>query len=746
MNGPGNQAFPTLPTQVIFDLGDDGYTGWAANNRGLDGNAVPFMLNGTAPNGQTWQTYITNLGTVKRYIAISSGINEAYHVPGYTTTQFKTDLGQMIDIARAGGHFVILQTLSETDDGAPVAYKDAMIAVSQTKNVPLIDIFEYSSQYRLQQNLTIYQMVPDGTHPTGPSGAGLPPPGNGYEGLGNYWYSRFVNIAGLSNTVITTDPTPVISSSSDLALVGRMSFREDFLGSALDTTYWEATMPTESVGQSGTSYGNPDFNTNNWDVSNSCLNIWPLTNSSGSFFRKSFSTAGMFQQQYGYFEMRAKLPVGLGCWPAFWLLNMDTAARPEIDIMEAYSGGGTITPWGTSSNQPVNYGATVWSSNFNNGNPAMLAMYKLSDYMAVQRLDDSFHRYGALVTSTYIKFYFDGAQLGPTINISDKNYKEFIILDLWYGSASNAPTVAGTPQGKSNSYAIDYVYAWQMADGSTTFSGSAPIYSSSAPAPTPTPTPAPAPVPVPAPAPSPGGSGATPYGRPANLYSALTFEDLFNGTSLNSGTWNNQIWYQSDFTPHNYDVSGGNCRIWPDSSTGFKDRALTTQDKWTQLYGYFECRAKLNIGAGCWPAFWLFSQNTGLQHEIDILEAYPGGGPSKGWGTSALHPNNFAGTVWNNGSSNVGSNKMSDYMATFDLSADFNIYACHWDSAGVTFFFNGSQMGPKIYTSQMNTPMYILLDLWFGSASGSPNTSQTPSGPSNAVLFDYVRAWKVLNP
>ena len=48
----------------------------------------------------------------------------------------------------------------------------------------------------------------------------------------------------------------------------------------------------------------------------------------------------LFNQRYGKFEFRAKLPTGKGIWPALWLLPQDSkyggwAASGEIDMMEA---------------------------------------------------------------------------------------------------------------------------------------------------------------------------------------------------------------------------------------------------------------------------------------------------------------------------------------------------------------------------------------------------------------------------
>lgn len=76
------------------------------------------------------------------------------------------------------------------------------------------------------------------------------------------------------------------------------------------------------------------------------------------------STQGLFEQAYGRFEARIKMPWGPGIWPAFWMLgsNIETVEWPqcgEIDIMEyrgqepniihgsvhgpGYSGGSPIT-------------------------------------------------------------------------------------------------------------------------------------------------------------------------------------------------------------------------------------------------------------------------------------------------------------------------------------------------------------------------------------------------------------------
>ncbi len=46
------------------------------------------------------------------------------------------------------------------------------------------------------------------------------------------------------------------------------------------------------------------------------------------FTSARIATQGLFEQAYGRFEARIKLPWGPGIWPAFWLLGADIERKP----------------------------------------------------------------------------------------------------------------------------------------------------------------------------------------------------------------------------------------------------------------------------------------------------------------------------------------------------------------------------------------------------------------------------------
>lgn len=249
-----------------------------------------------------------------------------------------------------------------------------------------------------------------------------------------------------------------------------------------------------------------------------------------------------------------------------------------------------------------------------------------------------------------------------------------------------------------------------------------------------------------------------PTGEDASQYT-MTFDDEFNGTSLDTAKWNDHQWYENNNPTVNYAVENGALEIWPqrDSTGNFFDRTLTTDGKFSQAYGFYEIEAKLPYGKGTWPAFWLYghpcetSSNT-CRPEIDVMEAYAGGGPGSGWSDSNLHPNNYGMTLHQANPDYSVSNvpyatKMRDFSpfstTPVDLSASFHKYGVKWDPMSITFYFDGKPIGTSYAdtTSYYKQAMYLNLDLAFGSVSGTPD-STTPTGKSNAYVVNYIRVWK----
>ncbi|MED5622062.1 RICIN domain-containing protein [Ideonella sp. BN130291] len=233
-----------------------------------------------------------------------------------------------------------------------------------------------------------------------------------------------------------------------------------------------------------------------------------------------------------------------------------------------------------------------------------------------------------------------------------------------------------------------------------------------------------------------------PYGQDASQYN-LVFADEFEGTSLDTSKWIDHLWYQPADTTPNYAVSNGSLKIWPVAGTDYKRdyRHITTDGRYYQTYGFYEIEAKLPRGKGPWPAFWLYNHDSAgdFRPEIDIMEAYPGGGPNSGWSDANLHPTAFAATVWRGNPGDQAGFKM---LQTTDLSAGFHKYAVKWEPGKQTFYFDGQ----PFYTLNvsMSNRMYILLSFQFGSASG-PGDASTPTGQGNSFEVRYVRAWSFKN-
>jgi beta-glucanase (GH16 family) len=107
-------------------------------------------------------------------------------------------------------------------------------------------------------------------------------------------------------------------------------------------------------------------------------------------------TKGKFEQRYGRFEARIKLPFGQGIWPAFWLLgnDIDAAGWPrcgEIDIME------------NVGREPVINHGNIHGPGYSGGN-SLGGIYTLP---TDQRFSDEFHTFAIEWEPNAIRFYVD---------------------------------------------------------------------------------------------------------------------------------------------------------------------------------------------------------------------------------------------------------------------------------------------------------------------------------------------------
>lgn len=106
-------------------------------------------------------------------------------------------------------------------------------------------------------------------------------------------------------------------------------------------------------------------------------------------------TKGKFEQQYGRFEARMRLPWGQGIWPAFWMLgaDIDTNIWPsagEIDIMEF------------RGQEPTVIHGSVHGPGYSGGD-AITKSYTLEN----DRFDTGFHVFGIEWSPEYVNYYVD---------------------------------------------------------------------------------------------------------------------------------------------------------------------------------------------------------------------------------------------------------------------------------------------------------------------------------------------------
>ncbi|MEM1182164.1 MAG: family 16 glycosylhydrolase [Acidobacteriota bacterium] len=245
----------------------------------------------------------------------------------------------------------------------------------------------------------------------------------------------------------------------------------------------------------------------------------------------------------------------------------------------------------------------------------------------------------------------------------------------------------------------------------------------------------------------------------------LVWADEFDGTEVDLSKWtfqlgdgsevglpggwgNNELQY---YTADNATVAGGFLTITAREEsvapgfdyTSTRMRSLGKGD-WT--YGRMEMRAKMPIGQGLWPAFWMLASDPSIygvwaaSGEIDIME-YIGSEPDRVFGTihyGASFPGNvFSGT--------------DTFLPSGTFADGFHDFAIEWEFGEIRWYLDGveyasrdnwfSSGGP--FPAPFDVDFHLLLNVAVGgNLPGNPDA--TTVFPQEMVV-DYVRVYQAPN-
>jgi beta-glucanase (GH16 family) len=130
---------------------------------------------------------------------------------------------------------------------------------------------------------------------------------------------------------------------------------------------------------------------------------------------------------------------------------------------------------------------------------------------------------------------------------------------------------------------------------------------------------------------------------------------------------------------------------------------LTTQGSFSQKYGYFEIRAKIPVGTGVWPAFWLLADDGGWPPEIDIME---GRGQRPGDLVMTTH--------WRIPSTQRIESCGFDFLLP-DAANSFHDYGMLWQQDRIIYFIDRKPVSDIKVPVGFNDPMYMIVNLAMGS-------------------------------
>jgi beta-glucanase (GH16 family) len=181
-------------------------------------------------------------------------------------------------------------------------------------------------------------------------------------------------------------------------------------------------------------------------------------------------------------------------------------------------------------------------------------------------------------------------------------------------------------------------------------------------------------------------------------------------------------------------VSNGTLKITAkrNGSSNYTSARLKSENKFEFTYGKVECRAKLPVGAGTWPAIWLLGQNYATNTwpacgEIDIME-HRGYDPNRIHG-SLHYPGRF------------GGNANTNTTLINNAASQFHDYKVIWTPSSIRFFVDNVLFHSFANSGSVpfNSDFFLILNVAMGGTFGG---SIDPNFSEAAMEIDYIRVYQ----
>ena len=260
-----------------------------------------------------------------------------------------------------------------------------------------------------------------------------------------YLQKEIINYMTISTSLkfVTLFISLSLTSMAQVTDTLTLIWSDEFNGNELDNTKWSACPEWH---RQGGSYWSED---NSWLNGNGQLKL-KVTERNDSVFCGAIRTHKKYNQKYGYFEVKCRVPQIHGGWAAFWLMPYGNKVGnlgndgTEMDVFESING------WNGKVNQALHWDGYGLEHQKESQSITNWGLY-----------DGQYHIFGMMWTPTEYVFYIDNIETWRTSAGGISDVEQYMKLTMevsnatWPGDWKNQKT-------KPITWTIDYVRTYQL--------------------------------------------------------------------------------------------------------------------------------------------------------------------------------------------------------------------------------------------------------------------------------------------